>query len=426
MTLLLALCILLGLIGFGVPIAVALIAIAVGIFWMADVDQLIVAQRLYRGVQSFPLLAVPLFILAGQIMSRSGISGHLVAFAKTLVGQMRGGLAAVNVVTSMFFAGMSGTSMSDTAAVGGMIIDPMVKRGYSRAFTGAVTAASSTIGIIIPPSVPMVILGAYLGISTGALFAAGLISGVVLGLALIFVAWLISIRAGYPVEEKFALRRAGSAFVKALPALLMPAIILGGILGGIFTPTEASAVAVVYGAAVGMFYYRTLTPALLYQTLCEAAVLSGAVMLVTAAAHVMGFAFTYEQLADSILRPLAELEMSPVMFLILLSVIMIVAGTFLDGIAMIFIIVPLFFPATEMLGIDPVHFGMVVVLCWGIVQQTPPVGAALFITSAIAKVDMLSLTRANLPFIGVMLLVLLAVILFPEILVLSVPRALGL
>lgn len=426
MTLIFVLCILLGLIGFGVPIAFALISIAMGIFWLADVDLLIIAQRLYRGVQSFPLLAVPLFILAGQIMSRSGISGHLVEFAKSLVGQMRGGLAAVNVVTSMFFAGMSGTSMSDTAAVGGMIIDPMIKRGYSRAFTGAVTAASSTIGIIIPPSVPMVILGAYLGISTGALFAAGLISGIVLGVALIFVAWLISIREGYPVEERFTFRRVGNSFVQALPALLMPAIILGGILGGVFTPTEASAVAVVYGIAVGMFYYRTLTPKALYQTFCEASVLSGAVMLVTAAAHVMGFAFTYEQLADSILRPLAEAEMSPVAFLVILSIVMIIAGTFLDGIAMIFIIVPLFFPAIEMLGIHPVHFGMVVVLCWGIGQQTPPVGAALFITCAIAKVDMVSLTKANLPFIAAMIVVLAAVILFPETLVLSVPRALGL
>jgi len=426
MTLLLTLCVLLGLIGLGVPIAFALVSIAIGIFWLADVDQLIVAQRLYRGVQSFPLLAVPLFILAGQIMTRSGISGHLVEFAKTLVGQMRGSLAAVYVVTSMFFAGMSGTSMSDTAAVGGMLIDPMVKRGYSRAFTGAVTAASSTIGIIIPPSVPMVILGAYLGISTGALFAAGLISGVLLGLALILVAWLISIREGYPVEAPFSAKRAVVAFARALPALLMPAIILGGILGGVFTATEASAVAVVYGTAVGVFYYRTLTPRMLYQTLCEAAVLSGAVMLVTAAAHVMGYAFTYEQLAQSILSPLAEMDLSPVMFLILLSAVMIVAGTFLDGIAMIFIIVPLFYPAITLLGIDPVHFGMVVVLCWGIGQQTPPVGAALFITSVIAKVDMLSLTRANLPFIAVMVLVLLAVILFPDALVLWLPRALGL
>ncbi|UOA32935.1 Sialic acid TRAP transporter large permease protein SiaM [Sulfitobacter sp. DSM 110093] len=426
MELLLILCILLGLIGIGLPIAFALVCIAIGIFWMGDIDQLIVAQRLYRGVQSFPLLAVPLFILAGQIMSRSGISGHLIEFAKTLVGQMRGGLAAVNVVTSMFFAGMSGTSMSDTAAVGGMIIDPMIKRGYSRPFTAAVTAASSTIGIIIPPSVPMVILGAYLGISTGALFAAGLMAGVLLGVALIIVAWIISVREGYPVEAPFSGKRMVVAFGKALPALLMPTIILGGILGGIFTPTEASAVAVVYGIFVGMFYYRTLKLRVLYQTFCEAAVLSGAVMLVTATAHVMGFAFTFEQLADSILAPLAQMDMSPILFLIMLSAIMIIAGTFLDGIAMIFIIVPLFLPAVKLLGIDPIHFGMVVVLCWGIGQQTPPVGAALFITSVIAKVDILTLTRANLPFIAVMFLVLGAVIAFPDQLVLLIPRALGL
>ena len=426
MELLLILCILLGLIGIGLPIAFALVCIAIGIFWMGDIDQLIVAQRLYRGVQSFPLLAVPLFILAGQIMSRSGISGHLIEFAKTLVGQMRGGLAAVNVVTSMFFAGMSGTSMSDTAAVGGMIIDPMIKRGYSRPFTAAVTAASSTIGIIIPPSVPMVILGAYLGISTGALFAAGLMAGVLLGVALIIVAWIISVREGYPVEAPFSGKRMLVAFGKALPALLMPTIILGGILGGIFTPTEASAVAVVYGIFVGMFYYRTLKLRVLYQTFCEAAVLSGAVMLVTATAHVMGFAFTFEQLADSILAPLAQMDMSPILFLIMLSAIMIIAGTFLDGIAMIFIIVPLFLPAVKLLGIDPIHFGMVVVLCWGIGQQTPPVGAALFITSVIAKVDILTLTRANLPFIAVMFLVLGAVIAFPDQLVLLIPRALGL
>jgi C4-dicarboxylate transporter DctM subunit len=426
MELLLILCILLGLISIGLPIAFALVTIAIGIFWVGDVDMLIVAQRLYRGVQSFPLLAVPLFILAGQIMSRSGISGHLIEFAKTLVGQMRGGLAAVNVVTSMFFAGMSGTSMSDTAAVGGMIIEPMIKRGYSRPFTGAVTAASSTIGIIIPPSVPMVILGAYLGISTGALFAAGLLSGLFLGLGLIFAAWVISVRNGYPVEAKFSGGRMLRAFAKALPALLMPAIILGGILGGVFTPTEASAVAVVYGLAVGIFYYRTLSLRRLYQTFCEAAVLSGAVMLVTATAHVMGFAFTFEKLAESILAPLAQMKMSPMLFLVMLSGVMIIAGTFLDGIAMIFIIVPLFYPAIELLGIDPVHFGMVVVLCWGIGQQTPPVGAALFITSVIAKVDILSLTRANLPFIGVMLLVLGLVIAFPNQLVLAIPRALGL
>ena len=426
MELLLVLCGLLGLIGFGLPIAYALVAVSVISLAVAGIDLLVVAQRLYRGVQSFPLLAVPLFILAGQIMSRSGISGQLVDFAKTLVGQLRGGLAAVNVVTSMFFAGMSGTSMSDTAAVGGILIRPMVNRGYSRAFTGAVTAASSTIGIIIPPSVPMVILGAFIGISTGALFAAGLVAGLLLGMGLIAAAWVISTREGYPAEAPFSLSKTLRAFVRALPALAMPVIILGGILGGVFTPTEASAVAVVYGIVVSTVFYRSLSLRRLYSTFVEAAVLSGAVMLVTATAHVLGFTFTYQSLADSLLGPIAEAEMSPTLFLIVLSLVLIVAGTFLDGIAMMFIIVPLFYPVVTLLGIDPVHFGMVVVLCWGIGQQTPPVGAALFITSVLAKVDIFTLTRANLPFIAVMLAVLLLVIFFPETMVLAVPRALGL
>lgn len=418
--------VLLGLIGIGLPIAFALVAVSIVILALSGVDLLVVAQRLYRGVQSFPLLAVPLFILAGQIMSRSGISGHLVDFAKTLVGQMRGGLAAVNVVTSMFFAGMSGTSMSDTAAVGGILIPPMIKRGYSRAFTGAITAASSTIGIIIPPSVPMVILGAFIGISTGALFAAGLLAGLLLGLGLIGAAWVISVRSGYPTEAAFSLKALIIAFVRAVPALTMPVIILGGILGGVFTPTEASAVAVVYGILISVLYYRTLTLKDLYETFAEASVLSGAVMLVTATAHVLGYTFTYEQLADTLLTPVAHMEMSPTAFLFVLSAVLIVAGTFLDGIAMMFIIVPLFLPVVKLLGIDPIHFGMVVIICWGIGQQTPPVGAALFITSVLAKVDILSLTRSNLPFIGVMLVVLVLVILFPETIVLSVPRALGL
>ncbi len=426
MTLLWVLLVLLGMIGFGVPIAFALGAVSITVLALADVDMLVVAQRLYRGVQSFPLVAVPLFILAGQIMNRSGISGHLVEFAKTLVGQIRGGLAAVNVVTSMFFAGMSGTSMSDTAAVGGILIPPMIRRGFSRAFTAAVTASSSTIGIIIPPSVPMVILAAYMGVSTGALFAAGLISGVLLGLGLILAAWGVSKRRGYPAEEPFSLGRLGAAAIKAAPALFMPVIILGGILGGVFTPTEASAVAVVYGILVSVFYYRTLGLKQLYDVFVESAVLSGAVMLVTATAHVLGYTFAYESLADAVLGPIAEADLTATVFLVVASLVLIVAGTFLDGIAMMFIIVPLFMPAIELLGIDPVHFAMVVIICWGIGQQTPPVGAALFITSVIARVDVLTLTRANLPFIAVMLAVLALVILFPDEIVLSVPRALGL
>jgi C4-dicarboxylate transporter DctM subunit len=237
---------------------------------------------------------------------------------------------------------------------------------------------------------------------------------------------MLSVWRGYPAEEPFNLRVAVVAFYKALPALAMPGVILGGILGGVFTPTEASAVAVVYGIAISVFYYRSLPLKKLYQAFTESAVLTGAVMFVTATAHVLGFTFTYENLGEVILRPIAEMDLGPVAFLFLLSLILIVAGTFLDGIAMMFIVVPLFLPAIHFVGVDPLQFGMVVILCWGIGQQTPPVGAALFITSVLARVDVLAITRANLPFIGVMVLVLMLLILFPETLVLSMPRLFGL
>lgn len=417
---------LLALIGLAMPIAFALTLVSIAVLAFSGVDMLVLVQRLYRGTESFPLLAVPLFILAGQIMNHSGISGRLIDLARALVGAIRGGLAAVNILTSMFFAGMSGTSMSDTAAVGGVMIPQMVKRGYSASFTAAVTASSSTIGIIIPPSVPMVLLSAYMGLSTGALFAAGLIAGALTALGLILVAWWISVKREYPIESAFSLSELSRTFVSALPALMMPIIILGGILGGIFTPTEASAVAVAYGVLAGMLLYRSLSLRALYLALVESAVLTGAVMFVTAAAHTLGYTFTYQSLGQLILGPIAALDMGPIGFLLILSLVLIIAGTFLDGIAMMFIVVPLFLPSVQLLGIDPLQFAMVVILCWGIGQQTPPVGAALFITSVISKVDVIRITYANLPFIAVMLLVLLAVIVWPEGIVMSVPRWFGL
>ncbi|QTP57821.1 TRAP transporter large permease [Billgrantia antri] len=417
---------LLTLIGLAMPIAFALTLVSIAVLAFSGVDMLVLVQRLYRGTESFPLLAVPLFILAGQIMNHSGISARLIDLARALVGAIRGGLAAVNILTSMFFAGMSGTSMSDTAAVGGVMIPQMIKRGYSASFTAAVTASSSTIGIIIPPSVPMVLLSAYMGLSTGALFAAGLIAGALTALGLILMAWWISVKRVYPIESAFSLGELGRTFVGALPALMMPIIILGGILGGIFTPTEASAVAVAYGVVAGMLLYRSLSLRALYLALVESAVLTGAVMFVTAAAHTLGYTFTYQSLGQLILGPIATLDMGPIGFLLILSLVLIIAGTFLDGIAMMFIVVPLFLPSVQLLGIDPLQFAMVVILCWGIGQQTPPVGAALFITSVISKVDVIRITYANLPFIAVMLFVLLAVIVWPEGIVMSVPRWLGL
>lgn len=413
-------------IGIGMPIAFALSTMSILVLWHSGVSMLIPVQRIYQGTNSFPLLAVPLFIFAGSLMNQADISRRLVEFAATLVGRMRGGLAGVNIITSMMFAGMSGTSMSDTAAVGGIMIPNMVKRGYDRAFTAAVTASSSTIGILLPPSLPMVVLASYMGVSTGALFIAGMIPGLLVGIGLIIASWIISVRRGYPVEEPFRLRRFLKALLLATPPLLMPLIIIGGILGGIFTATEAAGVACVYGIVAGMFVLRTLTLKKLYFAVRDAAILSGATLFVTATAHLLGYTFTFQQYSQTVMGYFNTADMGPLTVLLSLSLVMILLGIFLDGFAMMFIVVPLFLPTATAMGIEPIHFAMVLIMCWGVGQQTPPMASALFLTSLMARVDVISITRANLWFILVMILVLALVILLPDWTVLWLPKWTGL
>jgi len=413
-------------IGIGMPIAFALSTVSILILWHSDVSMLIPVQRIYQGTNKFPLLAVPLFIFAGSLMNHADISRRLVDFAATLVGRMRGGLASVNIITSMLFAGMSGTSMSDTAAVGGIMIPNMIKRGYDRAFTAAVTASSSTIGILLPPSLPMVVLASYMGISTGGLFIAGLLPGLMVGFGLIIASWIISVKREYPVEEKFEFWRFASALVSAIPPLLMPLIILGGILGGIFTATEAAGVACVYGIFAGLFILRTLTMYKLYLAVRDAAVLTGATMFVTATAHLLGFTFTFQQYSQTVMSFFEDAEMTSLTVLLALSIVMILLGIFLDGFAMMFIVVPLFLPTATAVGIEPIHFAMVLIVCWGIGQQTPPMASALFLTSLMARVDVITITRANLWFILVMIIVLVLVMLFPSWTVLWLPQKFGL
>ncbi len=413
-------------IGIGMPIAFALSTISILILWHSDISMLIPVQRIYQGTNKFPLLAVPLFIFAGSLMNHADISRRLVDFAATLVGRMRGGLASVNIITSMMFAGMSGTSMSDTAAVGGIMIPNMIRRGYDRAFTAAVTASSSTIGILLPPSLPMVVLASYMGISTGGLFIAGLVPGLLVGLGLITASWIISVKRQYPVEEKFELRRFLLAFVHAIPPLLMPAIILGGILGGVFTATEAAGVACVYGIVAGMFILRTLTLTKLYFAVRDAAILTGATMFVTATAHLLGFTFTFQQYSHTVMNYFNNADMGALGVLMSLSLVMILLGIFLDGFAMMFIVVPLFLPTAIAVGIEPIHFAMVLIVCWGIGQQTPPMASALFLTSLMARVDVIAITRANLWFILVMIIVLGLVMVFPFWTVMWLPQKFGL
>ncbi|MCP4399909.1 MAG: TRAP transporter large permease [bacterium] len=414
-------------IAMNIPVAFALGLTSLGFLVLGTkVPLILVVQRLYTGVDSFTLLAVPLFILTGVLMNYTSLSKKIVDFSMALVGFIRGGLAAVNIVTSMFFAGVSGTSMADTAAVGGVLIPAMIEKGYKPDFTGAVTASSSTIGIIIPPSVPMILYGVFVGLSVSTLFIAGLIPGVLIGVGLILVAFYISRKAGYASETAFSVRQVWITFKAAIPALLLPVIILGGIMGGVFTPTEAAAVAVVYVLLLGLLVFRELSLRNIYDALKESALFTGQVMLIIAVASLLGWVFAYAKIPQMLVSPILNITTSAPVFLWLAALVLVVAGTFLHGTAMLVVLVPLFLPVVQQMGIHPLQFAMVVMMCWGIGQQTPPVGSALYITCSLAKIDMWELTRANMPFIAVLFVVLAGIIHLPSFFVFLIPKMLGL
>lgn len=410
-----------------VPIAFA-IGLASIIFLLVEthVPIIIIAQRLYLGANSFTLLAVPLFVLVGVIMNKTGLADYLVDFAMELVGFITGGLAAVNVVASMFFAGVSGSAMADTAAVGGTLIPQMIKRGYSRGFSGAITASSSTIGIIIPPSVPLILYGIYMEISVSTLFIAGILPGILVGTFQIGTSYVICKRRNYePASEKnFNLKKLFETFLKALPALMIPVIILGGIVAGIFTPTEAAGIAVGY-CLILAFVTTEMNLKILKEIGTEAVLFSGIVMIIIATADLLGWVMAHEQIPQRVVGPILGVTENPILFLWIASIVLILGGTILHGTAMLVILVPLLHQPAMALGIDPLHFAMVVLMCWGIGQQTPPVGSALYISCSLADVDVVTLMKDSLPFIGVLVFVLALIIFFPEI-VYILPRLSGL
>ncbi len=398
----------------GTPIVFSLGLASFGflILVLNDIPLTIIVQNLYNGANSFTLLAVPLFIFTGSLMNLTNISKHIFDFAASLVGHLKGGLSAINIVTSMLFAGVSGTSVADTAAVGAVVIPAMKQRGYKADFAAAVTASSSTIGIIIPPSVPMILYAVAEGISVTKLFIAGILPGILIGLALLVVSTIISIKENYGSEDTFSIKKVFVSFFVAIPALLLPVIILGGILGGIFTPTEAAAVAVFYVLFLGTIT-RQLNIHKIYTAAKETVIFSGSVLMIIASAKIVAWVFARAAIPQTLVEPFLSITKSPVLFLWIVSGILIVAGTFLHGTAMLVILVPLFIPLMESFHIPHLQFAMTVIICWGIGQQTPPVGSALFITCSLAKVDVWELTKANLPFICAMIAILAAVIHMP-------------
>ncbi len=400
-----------------VPIAVAIgVVAAIGMIASGGLDGMLSAAiTLYNGSTSFPLLAIPLFVLAGTLMNRSGISQRLIAFASAIVGFVRGGLAMINIAVSLFFAEISGSAVADVAAIGSVLMPSMIRRGYSRAFTAAVTSSSASLAIIIPPSIPMILYAALADTSVVQLFVAGIVPGLIGAAGMMLLAWIFAVRYGFPVEETFRLARVWQTFREAFWALLLPVIILGGIFGGFVTATEAAALAVFTALLVGGLIYRELSPRDLLPALVESTVQTAVVMLLVATSALLGSWLTQERIPQYLTQAMVALTTDKYAVLMLFNLLFLVLGCFLHGAAAIVLVVPIVMPIVHAVGIDPVHFGLVVTLNIAIGQQTPPVASVLMIACSIAKADIWQVSRVNVWFVGVLLAVLLLVTYLPAI-----------
>ncbi|HEX9685532.1 MAG TPA: TRAP transporter large permease, partial [Burkholderiales bacterium] len=407
---------LLALVLINVPIAVALgIAAVVAILVSHGTDSLPnMAIDMYNGANNFPLIAIPLFILAGAIMNTSGISRRLIAFASALLGFVRGGLAMVNIGASMFFAEISGSAVADVAALGSVLMPAMKKRGYPGPFTAAVTSSSASLAIIIPPSIPMILYAVMADASVVQLFVAGIIPGIIGGFLMMGVSYWYAVRYNWPVEEAFNLRNLWRTFKDAALAFLLPVIILGGIFGGFVTATEGAGLAVIAAIGVGLIY-REINWKLLHTAIVDGVVQTAVVMLLVASSALLGVYLTEAQVPQQLAAGIASLTSNPYAVLALLNVFFLVVGLFLHSAAAIILVVPIVMPLVNTVGIDPVHFGLVVTLNLAIGQQTPPVASVLMTACSIAKENIWDVTRANLPFIGVLLAVLLLITYVPAI-----------
>src|SRR6056300_558741 len=424
--LILGLLTLFGTAAIGMPVAYAIIIGVLVYLGLAGQDLAIagetMVQRLFDG---FLLLAVPLFIVSANIMNAGSISDRLLKFCIALVGRFRGGLGHVNVVASLIFSGMSGSAVADAAGIGKVIIDMMVKSGkYTRGYAAAITAATATIGPIIPPSIPMVLYALVSNASIGSLFLAGIIPGLFMGGVLMAINAVISNRRDFGYEAPVPLGKIPGITFRAVPALLMPVILLTGIYSGLTTPTEAAAIAALYALIVATGLYRALKMKTLIEVFVESARSAASVGLVIGASMILTYVVIQENIPQTISTLLAGADISPLMFLFLVNVLVLLLGCVLDATVIILVIVPLFIPTCTQLGIDLVHFGVVIVVNAMIGLITPPYGILLFVISAVTQIPLKEIIGEIWIFLAVLLFALLAMIMFPEI-VLFLPRALG-
>jgi C4-dicarboxylate transporter DctM subunit len=406
----------------GVPVAVSMgMAAVVAVVWGTDLPLVVVGQRMLVILDSFPFLALPFFIAAGLFMDRGGITRRLVDFAMIFVGRITGGLAQVLIGTNLVMSGVSGAATADCAATGSVLIPALRRAGYAPAFASALTAAAATVGPIIPPSIMFVIYGAITTVSIGALFLGGVIPGLLMGLYLMFAAYVISKRRNYPRLRPPTWEEVRRRSLAALPALVMPVVVLGGIVGGVFTPTEAGAVAAVYALAVSTLVYRDLRWSEVPSLLLNTGVLTAAVMLIVSAASLLGWILARERVPDLLVQSFTSWTANPLMFLLLINVILLVLGGFFEAVSLLILVTPVIMPLVKSLGIDPVHFGVVLCLNLTLGLLTPPVGMNMFIVCAISGVSIRDYTREVLPFLLVLVVALACVTYIPE-LVLFLPR----
>ena len=411
----------------GLPVFFGLLAAPGLLLWLNGQprDLALLYRNVYNGMDSFPLMAIPFFMLAGVLMNRGGITARLIEFSQAIMGHFRGGLAHVNILSSMLFAGLSGSAVADTSAIGSMLIPAMVKNGYTRKFSAAITAASSVIGPIIPPSGIMIIYSYVMGESVAALFLAGIIPGILVGLGLMLMTWVMAQRYDFPVATKRATwSERGNASIKAFFPLLTPVIILGGILGGIFTPTEASAVAVAYALIVSLFILKSMTVRDLPKVLTEAAMVSSVVLLLVGAAMAFKTVVSLSHAPEILAAWILGLSDNPLILLFLINLLLFGVGMFLDAGPAIIILAPILGPIFINLGVHPVHFAIIMSVNLTVGLATPPMGLVLFVASSVSGERIESISKAILPFLVVEVVVIFMITYIPAV-SLAIPRYFG-
>lgn len=415
-----------GLSLFGYSIGISMLVGSIVFLAGRGFDTSIASETLLQGLfNSYTLLSIPLFILAADIMNTGSLADRLLRFSQAVVGRFRGGLGHVNVFSSLIFSGMSGSAIADAVGMGRIIINMMTKNGqYTPAYAAAITAASATIGPIIPPSIPMVLYALVSDTSIGFLFAAGILPGLLMGAMLMIMNAIIATRRDFPRDEVVPIRAIPGVTFRAIPALLLPVILLGGIYGGIMTPTEAAAVAAAYALVVSVVVYRSVSAGQFYTTLLNSARSTAAVGILIAGALAFNYVITRQDVPASLASFIQQFDLSPVGFLLAINLLMLVLGCVLEGGAILLIIIPIFIPTAQALGIDMVHFGVVVVVNAMLGLITPPYGLLLFVVANITRQPVGNIVRELLPFLAA-LLVALAIITFVPDFVLFLPRLLG-